>query len=53
VGGPSTYLIEKMATDIAEKILQHRRVQSVTVSVCKKEILADGIPGVSITRTRP
>ncbi len=52
VAGPTVYLIEKMATIIAEKILEHPRVQSVTVSICKNEILSDGVPGVSITRTR-
>lgn len=47
-----TYLIEKIAEDIARAILGDPRITSVTVSVQKITIWKNGIPGVTITRSR-
>ncbi len=52
IGGPTIYLIEKIADTIATKILEDRRVKAVTVGVRKSEIVENAIPGVTITRTR-
>lgn len=48
----SSYLIEKVAQDIADAILKETVVDSVTVTVQKTTIWKDGIPGVTITRTK-
>ena len=52
IEGPSMYLIEKIAEIIAMRILEDKRIKSITVQVRKNEILAEGVPGVSITRNR-
>lgn len=52
IEGPRISLIEKIADTIATRILANDKIKSVTVTVRKSEILDDGVPGVSITRTR-
>ena len=52
IDGPTMYLIERIAETIATRILENERIQSTTISVRKNEILENGVPGVTITRTR-
>lgn len=49
----SHYLIERVAQTIADRILEDQRIGEVTITVRKPAVLASGIPGISITRTRP
>ncbi len=44
-------LVETFADDVARFALHDRRVKSVTVTVRKTEIYAEGTAGVTITRT--
>lgn len=46
------YLIEKVASIIAERILEDARIGEVTITIRKPAVLASGVPGISITRTR-
>ena len=48
----SYYLVEKLAEVIAGRILEDVRIHSVSVSILKPQALDNGIPGVSIVRTR-
>ena len=50
--GSSCYLIEKLANLIAEKILVDERIRDVRVTVRKSHVWDNGIPSVSITRSR-
>jgi len=53
IAGPTIYLIERIASTVAGRILEGEpRIASVTVTIRKNEILSEGIPGVTITRTR-
>ena len=53
IEGPTMYLIERIAETTARRILEgEERVASVSVTVRKNEILEEGVPGVTITRTR-
>ena len=53
IDGPTIYLIERIAEEVAQRILAHEpRIASVSVTIRKNEILDEGIPGVTITRTR-
>jgi dihydroneopterin aldolase len=47
----SKNLIETLAEEIAEKILEEQRIRSLTVSVEKLDIWDNGVPGVVIFRT--
>jgi dihydroneopterin aldolase len=46
------YLIEKLALTIANRILEDARISSVSVTIRKPSVLASGVPGVTLTRTR-
>ena len=50
VSSSSHYLIEKIATMVAERILEDKRIGEVSVTIRKPAVLASGIPGISITR---
>ena len=53
VAGPTIYLIERIADTVARRILEgEKRIQSITVTIRKSEILSEGVPGVTITRTQ-
>jgi 7,8-dihydroneopterin aldolase/epimerase/oxygenase len=45
-------LIETLAENIGKEILAHRLVKSVSVTIRKLDIFADGEGGVTITRNR-
>ena len=48
----SYYLIEKLSSEIADKILEDLRVQRVVVTVQKPAVWDRGIPSVTLRRTR-
>ncbi len=53
IASPTIYLIEKIATTVAERILEGEpRIRAVRIKLRKNEILENGVPGVSIVRTR-
>ncbi|MBI4120701.1 MAG: dihydroneopterin aldolase [Parcubacteria group bacterium] len=52
VRGPSLFLLESLASRIAEKILEDKRISSVTISIEKMKIWENGIPGVVIKKQR-
>ena len=52
IHGESCYLIEKLAGQIAEKILENKRIHSAQVTIKKVAVWENGVPGVTILRTR-
>lgn len=46
------YLIEKLALTIINRILEDARITSVSVTIRKPSVLASGVPGVTLTRSR-
>lgn len=52
IEGSSRYLLEKLAEDMAVKILKVKRVHSVEITIRKPEVWKNGIPGVTITRSK-
>lgn len=52
INGAKTYLIEKIAEEIAGKILKNNLVKQVSVSIRKVAVWGDGVPGVTIVRSR-
>ncbi|OGG39875.1 hypothetical protein A2118_00080 [Candidatus Kaiserbacteria bacterium GWA2_50_9] len=53
IEGESRYLLERIAEDIAIKILENSRIQTVEITIKKSTVWDNGIPGVTITRTNP
>lgn len=52
VSANSFFLIEKLADVIASEILADARILSVHVTVQKPSVLKNGVPGVTIRKTR-
>ena len=53
IEGSACYLIEKLASDIAGKILKEDgRIKNTTISIRKIHIWDNGVPSVTITRDR-
>lgn len=52
IQGDSVYLIEKLAAQIAQEILKDIRAERVSVTIRKPSVLPNGVPGVTIVRTR-
>lgn len=52
LSGKRRYLVEKIAEEIAQRILLDERAKEATVSIRKLEAWDNGVPGVIITRTR-
>jgi len=52
IEGSSRYLLEKLAEDIATQILKDKRIHSVEITIKKPEVWKNGIPGVTITRSK-
>lgn len=50
--GKRRYLVEKLAEEIAEKVLMDSRILEITVTIRKLEAWENGVPGVTITRRR-
>jgi len=52
IEGESVYLVEKLAENIAHKILEDTRITNVIVTIRKPSVLPSGVPGVTISRKR-
>ena len=52
LSGERRYLVEALAEKIASRILEDERAKEVTVTIRKLEAWDDGVPGVTITRSR-
>ena len=50
IEGPSRYLIEALAEDIAKRILEDKRIKSVEITIRKTAVWKNGVPSVTITR---
>ena len=48
----SFYLIEKLASVIAERVLEDKRIRQVTITVRKPSVFSSGVPGVTVTKSR-
>lgn len=48
----SHYLIERAADRIATRILEDERIAEISVTIRKPAVLPNGIPGISIVRSR-
>ena len=48
----SFHLLEKLADAIAQKVLEDRRIATVSVTIKKTEMYPDAVPGVTVVRTR-
>lgn len=51
--GPSRYLIERLASQIAAEILLDPRIHETSVTIRKTKLYPDCAAGLSITRSRP
>lgn len=52
IGGESHYLIERVADRIIERIMEDRRITSLSITIRKPAVLPSGVPGITVTRTR-
>lgn len=52
IEGGSKFLIETLAEEIAQKILQDVRIQTVELTIQKPGVWHNGVPGVTIVRSR-
>ena len=52
IRGSSRYLIETLAEDIAHEILEDKRIQSSEVTIKKTAVWDNGVPGVTVFRTK-
>ncbi len=52
IEGSSRYLIEKLAEEIAARILLDARVRLVKVTIKKTAVWDNGVPGVTILRSQ-
>jgi dihydroneopterin aldolase len=52
IQGSSRYLIEVLAEDIATRTLADSQIHSVEVTIRKTAVWDNGVPGVTILRTR-
>jgi len=50
IEGESRYLVESLAEDISQKILEDKRIKSVEITIKKTAVWDNGIPGVTIVR---
>lgn len=48
--GSSRYLIETLAEDIAQKILENKKIVSAEITIKKTAVWDNGVPGVTIVR---
>ncbi|MFM2331060.1 MAG: 7,8-dihydroneopterin aldolase [Candidatus Parcubacteria bacterium] len=46
------YLVEKLALTIINRIFEDTRINSVSVTIRKPSVLASGVPGVTMTRSK-
>jgi dihydroneopterin aldolase len=50
--GKSHYLIEALAEEVAQKVLKDTIAREVSISIKKTAVWPNGVPGISITRTK-
>jgi 7,8-dihydroneopterin aldolase/epimerase/oxygenase len=50
--GSSRYLLERLAEDIARALLKDARIGEVQVTIKKTAVWDNGVPGVTITRSK-
>ena len=50
IEGSSRYLVEKLAEEIAARVLKDKRIKTIEITVRKPEVWDNGIPGVTIFR---
>ncbi len=50
IEGSSRYLVEKLADEIATRVLKDKRIKTIELSIRKPEVWKNGIPGVTILR---
>ena len=48
----SKFLIETLAEEIVQKVLEDKRIQTVELTIQKPEVWQNGVPGVTIVRSR-
>src|SRR3989344_1706973 len=49
--GSSRYLVEKLAEEIAGRVLKDGRIKVIEITIRKLEVWDNGVPGVTIVRT--
>jgi FolB domain-containing protein len=52
IEGGSKFLIETLAEEIAQKVLEDKRIQTVELTIQKPEVWHNGVPGVTIVRSK-
>ena len=50
IEGSSRYLVEKLADEIATRVLKDKRIKTIELTIRKPEVWDNGIPGVTILR---
>ncbi len=50
--GKRRFLIEKIAEEIADKVLKDTRIKEVSLTIRKLEAWENGVPGITITRSQ-
>jgi dihydroneopterin aldolase len=53
VQSTSFNLIERLAQEIVDQLLQDARIEQLTISIEKPAVFESGIPGVTLTISRP
>lgn len=52
IEGDSRYLVEKLAEEIAGRLLKDTRIKTIELTIRKPEVWDNGIPGVTIVRSQ-
>ncbi len=52
ISNHSFFLIEKVVTTIAARILEDQRIANVEITIRKPSVYEDCVPGITIVRTR-
>jgi dihydroneopterin aldolase len=52
IEGEHSYLIERLAERMAQRILEDGRIAQVSVAIRKPAVFPSGVPGIRITRSR-
>ncbi len=50
--GKSHFLVEALAEDIAQLVLENTSAQEVTITIKKTAVWPSGVPGIVLTRTK-
>ena len=52
IEGGSRYLVEKLAEEIAERVLKDKRIKNIELTIRKPKVWDNGVPGITIARER-